>query len=156
MAMPMSTREDASAAGNAFSLTRSLVPVDVDDPVKHLHLVHERLAATRGERAFRVLDQLAGVMNLLPTSALVAAARRQAETVDFATSNLRGAPFPVYMGGAQVIENYPMGPLAGTAFNLTMLSYDGFLNLGLHVDRAAIDDPGALKEALQVAFAELT
>jgi hypothetical protein len=60
------------------------------------------------------------------------------------------------MGGAQVIENYPMGPLAGTAFNLTMLSYDGFLNLGLHVDRAAIDDPGALKEALQVAFAELT
>ena len=59
MAMPMSTRDDKSAAGNAFSLTRSLVPVDIDDPVEHLHAVHELLAATRGEKAFQVLDQLA-------------------------------------------------------------------------------------------------
>ncbi len=134
MAMPMSTRDDKSAAGNAFSLTRSLVPVDIDDPETHLQAVHELLAATRGEKAFQVLDQLAGVMNVLPTSALVSAARHQAETVDFTTSNLRGAPFPLFFGGAQIVENYPVGPLAGTAFNLTMLSYDGELHLGLLVD----------------------
>lgn len=156
MAMPMSTREDASAAGNAFSLTRSLVPVDVTDPHEHLQLIHERLAATRGERAFQVLDQLAGLVNWLPTSALVAAARRQAETVDFTTSNLRGAPFPLYLGGSRIVENYPMGPLAGTAFNLTMLSYDGELHLGLHADTAAIEDVPALREAIEDAFGELT
>ncbi len=156
MAMPMSTRDDKSAAGNAFSLTRSLVPIDVTDPAKHLEAVHDLLAATRGEKAFQVLDQLAGVMNVLPTSALVAAARHQAETVDFTTSNLRGAPFPLYFGGAQIVENYPVGPLAGTAFNLTMLSYAGEMHCGLLVDAAAIEDPTALRDALKDAFEELT
>ncbi len=156
MAMPMSTRDDASAAGNAFSLTRTLVPIDIEDPIEHLLAVHERLAASRGEKAFQVLDQLAGVMNVLPTSALVAAARHQAETVDFTTSNLRGAPFPLYFGGARIVENYPVGPLAGTAFNLTMLSYAGELHLGLLADLAAVGDPGPLREALAEAFAELT
>jgi diacylglycerol O-acyltransferase / wax synthase len=156
MAMPMSTRDDKSAAGNAFSLTRSLVPTDIDDPVEHLQAVHELLAETRGEKAFQVLDQLAGVMNVLPTSTLVAAARHQAETVDFTTSNLRGAPFPLFFGGAQIVENYPVGPLAGTAFNLTMLSYDGELHLGLLADTAAIGDPEALRDALADAFEDLT
>ena len=156
MAMPMSTRDDKSAAGNAFSLTRSLVPTDIDDPIEHLLAVHELLAATRGEKAFQVLDQLAGMMNLLPTSALVAAARHQAETVDFTTSNLRGAPFPLFFGGAQIVENYPVGPLAGTAFNLTVLSYAGELHLGLLADSAAIADPEALRDALADAFEDLT
>jgi WS/DGAT/MGAT family acyltransferase len=156
MAMPMSTRDDKSAAGNAFSLTRSLVPVDVEDPVAHLHAIHDLLDATRGEKAFQVLDQLAGVMNVLPTSTLVSAARHQAETVDFTTSNLRGAPFPLFFGGAQIVENYPVGPLAGTAFNLTMLSYAGELHLGLLCDAAAISDPEALRDALRGAFLELT
>lgn len=156
MAMPVSTRDDATAAGNAFSVTRSLLPVDVTEPVAHLAAVHDVLTATRDERAFQVLDQLAGVVNVLPTAALVATARRQAETVDFTTSNLRGAPFPVYFGGARVVENYPVGPLAGTAFNLTMLSYAGELHLGLLVDPATVEDPAALREALADAFAELT
>jgi diacylglycerol O-acyltransferase / wax synthase len=156
MAMPMSTRDDKSAAGNAFSLTRSLIPVDIDEPKEHLQAVHELLATTRGEKAFQVLDQLAGLMNVLPTSTLVAAARHQAETVDFTTSNLRGAPFPLFFGGAQIVENYPVGPLAGTAFNLTMLSYAGELHLGLLADTAAIPDPDALRDALRGAFEDLT
>ena len=156
MARPMSTRDDASAAGNAFSLTRTLMPTDIEDPIEHLLAIHERLAATRGEKAFQVLDQLAGIMNVLPTSTLVAAARHQAETVDFTTSNLRGAPFPLFFGGAQIVENYPVGPLAGTAFNLTMLSYAGELHLGLLADTAAVRDPEALRDALADAFEELT
>jgi WS/DGAT/MGAT family acyltransferase len=156
MAMPMSTRDDKSAAGNAFQLTRSLVPTNVDEPKEHLQAVHDVLSATRGEKAFQVLDQLAGLMNVLPTSTLVSAARHQAETVDFTTSNLRGAPFPLFFGGAQIVENYPIGPLAGTAFNLTMLSYAGELHLGLLADTAAIPDPEALRDALKEAFEELT
>ena len=75
--------------------------------------------------------------------------------MDFTTSNVRGAPFPVYMAGAKVEANYPIGPLAGTAFNLTLLSYDGWLNMGLHVDSGAIEQPGALRDAIEGAFREL-
>ena len=59
----------------------------------------------------------------LPTSLVTRLARSQAQTVDFATSNVRAADFPCYIAGAQILANYPVGPLAGVAFNLTLISY---------------------------------
>ena len=53
---------------------------------------------------------VAGLANLLPTSVAVRLARQQVETVDFATSNVRGAPFPLYIAGARILANYPVGP----------------------------------------------
>ena len=81
--------------------------------------------------------------------------RAQVAGVDFATSNLRGAPFPLYIGGARVLHNATLGPLTGTPFNLTTLSYDGSLDMGLLVDPVAVQDPGELRSCLQDAFTEL-
>ena len=42
-----------------------------------------------------------------PTSSLVTRiARQQTQTVDFATSNVRGAPFDLYIAGAKIEANY--------------------------------------------------
>jgi diacylglycerol O-acyltransferase / wax synthase len=82
-------------------------------------------------------------------------ARQQTQTVDFATSNVRAAPFPVYIAGAKVLENYPVGPLGGVAFNLTLLSYDGSLDMGLHIDARAIAEPALLRELMEDAFRDL-
>jgi hypothetical protein len=156
LAMPVSTRDDNTAAGNAFALTRASVPVNVHDPVDHLHQVSEVLGQAKGERAFQLLEQLAAAANALPTSAVVRLARAQTEAIDLTASNVRGAPFPVYMGGAKVEANYPVGPLLGSAFNLTLLSYDGWLNMGLHVDSGAVEQPAALRDAIDGAFRELS
>lgn len=155
MAMPVSTRSDHSSGGNAFAPSRVLVPTAIDDPGEQFAAVCERLGRTKGERAFAVLEGLAGMVNVLPTSVLVRMARQQTETIDFTTSNVRGAPIPLYIAGGKIEANYPMGPLAGTAFNLTLLSYDGALNMGLVVDTGAVDDPGLLRECIEEAFAEL-
>ena len=88
-------------------------------------------------------------------SVLVRTARQQVETVDFTTSNVRGAPFDLYIAGAHIDANYPLGPVAGTAFNATTLSVAGSLDLGVHTDTAAVDDPGALRDAIQESFDEL-
>ena len=104
------------------------------------------LSVTKEERALGFTELLAGLVNVLPTSLLVRVAKAQVETVDFTTSNVRGAPWPLYIAGAQIEANYPLGPVAGTAFNLTTLSYNGSLDMGLHVDRAAIDDPELLQD----------
>ena len=82
-------------------------------------------------------------------------ARQQSGTVDFATSNLRAAPFPLYIAGARIMDNYPVGPLAGVAFNLTLLSYGGSLDMGLHLDPAAVAEPALLRTLLLDAFDEL-
>ena len=80
---------------------------------------------------------------------------QQVGTVDFTTSNVRGAPFDLFIGGARIEGNYPIGPMAGTAFNLTTLSYSGKLDMGCVMDTAAVDDPGLLRSCLVEAYAEL-
>jgi hypothetical protein len=101
------------------------------------------------------LDALAALAATLPTSVITRLARQQAQTVDFATSNVRGAPMPLYLAGAEVLENYPVGPLAGVAFNLTLLSYNHSLDMGMNVDVAAVSDPELLRRCMEQAFSDL-
>ena len=82
-------------------------------------------------------------------------ARQQAQTVDFATSNVRGAPIPLYISGAELLENYPVGPLGGVAYNLTLLSYNHSLDMGVNIDTAAVTEPELLQRCLQRAFKDL-
>lgn len=155
MAMPVSTRRDSSAGGNAFVPTRVVLPVSIDRPEEQFATIHDLLHVTKNERAVGLVGTLAGMLNVLPTSVLVRMARQQVETVDFTTSNVRAAPFDLYIGGAHIEATYPLGPLAGTAFNLTMMSYRGMLNMGLHCDTGAIADPALLKRCLEGGFAEV-
>ncbi|MCU1498939.1 MAG: putative diacylglycerol acyltransferase [Acidimicrobiales bacterium] len=154
MSMPVSTRTGKGAGGNAFTPTRVLVPL-VADPRVRFAAIHDRLAVTKTERALGLTGSLAGLVNLLPHPLLVRLARQQVMTVDFATSNLRAAPFDLYIAGGLMEGNFPLGPVAGTAWNLTTMSYRGRLDLGLHVDTAAVEEPGALAAAIQAAFDEL-
>lgn len=154
MAMPISTRESKSAAGNSFMPTRTVVSI-AEDPRARFEAVRDRLAVTKTERSLRFIQSVAGLTNLLPTSVLVRTARQQVETVDFTTSNVRGAPFDLFIAGAHIDANYPLGPVAGTAFNATTLSVAGSLDIGVHTDTAAVDDPAALRDAIQLSFDEL-
>ena len=154
ISMPVSTRTDRSSGGNAFSVTRSLVPTD-PDPVARFASISERLTTTKRERAVGVTAALAGVVNVLPTSVLIRIARQQVDTIDFATSNLKAAPFDLYIAGAKLEANYPIGPIGGTAFNLTTMSYRGMLDMGLHIDSAAIAEPDRLRRCLEQSFEEL-
>jgi len=154
IAMPVSTRTDKSAGGNAFVPTRSVVRVG-DDPVERFESIHAQLDQTKHERVLGLVDQLAGFLNLLPTSVLARFTLEQARTVDFTTSNVRAAPFDLYIAGAFIEATYPLGPLGSTAFNLTMMSYRGALNMGLHIDTGAIAEPELLRDCIAEAYAEL-
>jgi len=154
MAMPVSTRTKGSEAGNAFTPTRLLVPVD-EDPRRRFEEIHRRLEVTKQERALGLTGAVAGLGNLVPAPVLIRLVRQQTATVDFTTSNVRGAPFPLYIAGARIEGNHPIGPLAGTAWNLTTMSVDGQLDMGLHVDTGAVADPDLLLAGVEASFEEL-
>lgn len=154
MAMPVNTRTDRSTGGNAFGLARVLVPTGAD-PSLRLAEVHDILGRVRRNAGVALIENLAGLANLLPAGLLVRFTRAQVASVDFTSSNVRGAPFPVYLGGALVESNHPIGPLTGTAFNLTMLSYNGSLDMGLHIDQGAIEAPDLLARCMVLAYNEL-
>jgi diacylglycerol O-acyltransferase len=153
MAMPVNVREGTNTSpGNAFVPTRVLVPVIPKDPAERFAAVRERLTGLRHEPAIHAVGPLSGLMAALPPAVLLALARVQAATIDFATSNLRGSPVDLYTGGARIEANYPMGPREGTPLNVTMLSYRDELQMGIHLDPVAVTDPGALLDCMQESF----
>ena len=153
----VSTRTDTAAGGNSFTPTRVQIPGGAMPAEDRFAVVRDLMAAKRaGVRGAGAMSNLAGVANLLPTSVVTRVARSQAAKMDFATSNLRAAPFPMYISGAEVLENLTMGPVAGTAFNLTAISYNGSLDMGVFIDPAAVDDPDGLRQNLERAYRHLT
>ena len=155
MAMPVSTRTDRSAGGNHFVPTRVLVPTGPMAPAERFREVRERLAVTRHEKVIGSVDLLASFATLVPPVVLARLARQQTDTIDFTTSNVRAAPFPLYLAGARIVATYPLGPLGGTAWNATMMSYDGSLDVGVHIDTGAVHTPDRLRDALVEGFASL-
>ena len=155
MSMPISTRTDKSSGGNAFTPMRVLVPTDVADPVENCRAVKARIGSVKGDRALSLAGSLTGVLTNLPSPLIAWLARSQVETVDFACSNVRGAAFDLYVAGAHVDANHAMGPTAGTACNVTLLSYGGSMDIGINSDTAAVDDPNALCDCIANGLAEI-
>ena len=93
------------------------------------------------------------MVTTLPTSVITRLARQQSQTIDFATSNVKGSPMPCFIAGSQLLEIYPIGPLGGVAFNLTLMSYVGSLDMALHIDTAAVSNRNCSTNAWNVPSA---
>ena len=154
----VSTRTDKAVGGNSFT------PVPLQVVVGGPHTAEERFAQVRDVMAERRaalgrgrggLSVVAGVANLLPTSVTTRVARSQAGRIDLATSNLRGAPIPTFIAGGEVLHGFPIGPVSGTAGNITTISQNGKLDIGLLLDPAAVTDPAGFAATLDAAYDEL-
>ena len=152
--MAISTRTEESGS-NAFSLARLLVPTAEMPIDERFRAIHEATQVARETSKSAGLDTLATVTSALPTSLITRLARQQGQTIDFATSNVKGSPVPMYLCGAQLLEIYPIGPLGGVAFNLTLMSYLGSLDMALNIDTAAIVEPELLTRCLERSFKQL-
>lgn len=152
----ISTRKDSGNGSqtNAFSLVRLLVPTGEMTVKDRFNLVYQATLDASGDSAIKALNTISALSSTLPTGILTRIARLQTQTVDFATSNVRGSPLPVYVAGAEIINNFPLGPLGGVAFNLTLLSHVGHLDMGLHMDSGSIESPHLLHRHLTDSFTD--
>ncbi|HTN99046.1 MAG TPA: WS/DGAT domain-containing protein, partial [Microthrixaceae bacterium] len=155
VSMPVSTRHDRSAGGNAFSPTQMLVPTGPMSHAERVEQIHQIVTGVREEKAIAALEGAANAAAMLPPALILRTGQYLTQAVDFVCSNVRAAPIDLFIGGALMHANYPIGPLAGTAFNLTTMSYRGWLFLGLYVDTAAVSDPQQLLDTLDNSYSEL-
>ncbi len=125
------------------------------DPVDRFTRISEILTAVKADGAIDAVEHAANAAVLLPSAAVRRTGRHLTASVDFVCSNVRAAPFELFLAGAFMEANYPMGPLAGTAFNLTTMSYRGWLFLGLFTDPAAIEDTEELMEEILASYRSL-
>ncbi len=152
----VSTRTDTNMGGNSFTPVPVRIEARAASSADRIAGVTAVAEAARERMTGSVsMTGLSGLANLLPTSVAARTARAQSARIDFATSNLRGAPFVLYCAGAEVLATVAMGPLAGTPMNVTALSYNGVFDLGLFIDPVAIEDPLGLRDHVAASFEDL-
>lgn len=152
----VSTRTDSKAGGNAFTPVPVVLPAGKMSIRQRVRSTLEVVEAAKEEaKQSGGMTAMSGVANLLPVSVVTQAARSAAKHIDFATSNLRGAPFPLYVSGAKVLATVAMGPVAGTGANITAMSYDGGFDIGIFLDPAAYTDPDGFRRAIEESFADM-
>lgn len=147
---------DDPAADNAFIPVPVSLPGTAGSATDRLAAVSDEVRRRRAALDDRpdVLATLGAIGGLVPTGMAATLALDQASRVDFATSNLPGPPIPTWLAGRAVERIHPVGPVAGTAFNITFMSYDQEALLGLHVDPAAVADPAGLARCVTRGFGD--
>lgn len=156
MTMPINIRVEGQAAGgNQFVPARFPVPMNIADPLERMRVIRGLVAEQRAEPALAFTDAIAGVLNRLPTGAVTQLFGSMLKGIDFVTSNVPGAPFPVYLAGSRVEGNFAFAPLSGAATNITLLSHIDELQIGVNTDPAAVPDPDVFLACLQEGFDEV-
>lgn len=157
MTMPINVRTEATqgVAGNQFVPARFPVPMTIDDPIERMTAIRALVTAQRGEPALALTQPLAGFLNRLPTSVTTGVFGSMLRGVDFVTSNVPGAPIPLYAAGAEILQQFPFGPLSGAAANITLLSWLDQVCIGVNVDPASVTDPEAFHACLAEGIDEV-
>jgi WS/DGAT/MGAT family acyltransferase len=157
MTMPINVRTDETSgvAGNQFVPARFAVPVGITDPIERMAAIRTLVAEQRGEPALALTQPIAGLLNRLPTSVTTGVFGGMLKGVDFVTSNVPGAPVPLYAAGAEIVQQFPFGPLSGAAANITLLSWLGQVCIGINVDPAAVPEADAFQACLAEGFDEV-
>lgn len=154
--MPVDLRDgSAPAVGNNFSPARFIIPVQPKDPAARFRLVKSKMRAVRSEPSLDVVHVMAGVINLLPIPWLTWGATLQTRSLDAIFTNLRGAPFELFIAGGRVESTAIICPRTGSALNATAVSYMDDFAIGLNIDPAAITDPAGLLECMEESFGSL-
>jgi len=152
----LSTRKDNTGLGNEFTpvvVAFSGGSLPWDDRMSE---VTERIAAARADAvATGGVSAMAGAASAMPGMVVNKLARAHSATIDFATSNIRGVPFALYVSDSRVQQVITQGPLAGTPCNATAMSTDGSFDVGLFTDPAAITEPELFRDCVRRAFASL-
>ena len=151
----VSTRADTQTA-NVFSPVPVEVPAGAMPADERFAVIHQRLVERRAAvHGGGPMATVAAIANLLPTWMVTGLIRNQAGHIDFATSNVPGFLGDTWVAGARTLHTYGWGPVAGTAFNITQVSMAGHLDIGVHLDPAAVTEPQLLQSCLEDSYRDL-
>jgi WS/DGAT/MGAT family acyltransferase len=157
---PVSVRADREhlALGNRVSAMFVPLPVAEADPEARYAEVRDATAHLKErEQAVGAAALLSLTEYAAPTLlGLGARLVHHQPFFNLVCTNVPGPSTPLYCMGARLIEAYPMVPLAKNLnLGVAILSYCGYLHIGLLADRDQWPDLEVLEAGLEEAFAEL-
>ena len=158
--VPVSVRsaESRGSLGNQVTAVFCPLPVAESDPVRRLLRVSAEMKGLKESRQAVGALALTRLGEFTPPTILAQAARLQTVTRFFniVVTNVPGPQFPLYLLGHKLLGCYPVVPLAAQqTIGIALLSYDGFIGVGLVGDSDRARDLPILAEAMEGALGEL-
>jgi WS/DGAT/MGAT family acyltransferase len=160
--VPVSVRttDEAGALGNRVSSYLVDLPVGEPNPVIRLHQVSHAMRGHKEAGQAVGADALVALSGFAPPTLHALGARvansLARRVLNVVVTNVPGPQFPLYAAGAQMLEAYPVVPLAkGQAVSIGLTSYNGGVYYGLNADRDAMPDLDVLAQLVEESLAEL-
>ena len=139
-------------SGMVFELPTSDLPIE--ERLKRIKVTTGDLKRTRQAVA---ADQLAGLAEWAPPTLLVLAGRIMSTPqagANINVTNIPGPQFPLYTGGAQLLEVWPFAPLyPAMGLGVAIVSYNGDAYFGLTADPTIVADVEEFTRDLREAAA---
>jgi diacylglycerol O-acyltransferase len=159
---PVSVRSDEGRGrlGNQISGMVLELPtgaLSLEDRLRRINVTTGDLKRTRQAVA---ADKLAGLADWAPPSLLVLAGRLMSTPqagANINVTNIPGPQFPLYSGGAELLEVWPFAPLyPAMGLGVAIVSYNGNAYFGLTADPGIVPDVEEFTMRLQEAAADCT
>jgi diacylglycerol O-acyltransferase / wax synthase len=160
--VPVSVRtgQEPGALGNRVSSYLVDLPVGEPDPVVRLSQVSFAMKAHKESGQSVGADAIVALSGFAPPT-LHALGARVANGIsrrlfNVVITNVPGPQFPLYAGGAQMLEMFPVVPLAkGQGLCIGLTSYNGGVFYGLNADRDVMPDVDVVGSLIEESLAEL-
>jgi diacylglycerol O-acyltransferase / wax synthase len=134
------------------------LPVGEEDPRRRLGIVSEAMANIKRSGQAVGAQVLTNLSGFAPPTVMAQASRliSTQRFFNLVVTNVPGPQFPLYLMGRELIDIFPMVPLArGQALGVAIMSYNGRMNYGLVGDYDALSDLDGLPADFDAALAEL-
>jgi diacylglycerol O-acyltransferase len=161
---PVSVRTEsqrgASTLGNQVSAYFVDLPIGEPNPVVRLHQVSYAMTGLKESGQSVGAEVLVSLGGFAPPTLLSLGARVGSALTrrlfNLVVTNVPGPQFPLYAAGAQMLETFPVVPLAaGQGICIALMSYNGGVFYGINADRDAIPDVDVLAQCVEDSLAEL-
>lgn len=151
---------ESGEAGQKVSSYLVDLPVGEPNPVMRLHQVSYAMRAHQEAGQSVGADALIRLSNFAPPTLHALGAKTASglsrRLFNLVVTNVPGPQFPLYAAGAQMLEVFPVVPLArGQAVAIGVTSYDGGVYYGLNADRDAMPDVRVLATLIEESLVEL-
>lgn len=152
-------REDAPPRSEISSFLIDLPVGELNAVVRLSHIAHATEAHAKqspGVTAHTLMRISGFAPASLHAMGARAGSRLSQRLFNLIVTNAPGPQFPLYVGGARMLEMFPVSPLfENQALSIGLTSYDGFVCFGLNADRGAMPDVDVITALLFESLEEL-
>ncbi len=151
---PVNTLPDrkAGSMGNHVSSWILRLPLEQEDPLAQLEILHERTQELKESNQAIAVEMLNALVDWVPMKIQSAATG----TINMIVTNVPGPPFPLYLLGAEMLDIVPLAPLLeNVGLVVGVLSYNGRVYWGFNADYDQLPDLDEFAAGIKRAFAAL-